>query len=115
LSAEADILEILTRSQDIFGDIGRQRYEALLVRALRDIAEDPVRPGTIDRPELGNGVRSFHLRHCRERARLAGAIVRSPRHMLLYRILQPDLIGIGRVLHDAMEMERHLPPNYGED
>jgi toxin ParE1/3/4 len=41
--------------------------------------------------------------------------VKRPRHLLLYRILAPELIGIGRILHDAMELERHLPPDYGAD
>jgi toxin ParE1/3/4 len=27
----------------------------------------------------------------------------------------PEVIGIGRVLHDAMELERHLPASYGDD
>ncbi|RWE18757.1 MAG: type II toxin-antitoxin system RelE/ParE family toxin, partial [Mesorhizobium sp.] len=41
-------------------------------------------------------------------------IVQRPRHLLLYWI-GPSLIGVGRVLHDAMELERHLPTNYGDD
>jgi hypothetical protein len=31
----------------------------------------------------------------------------------LYRITQPALIGIGRVPYDGMEIERHLPSEYG--
>jgi toxin ParE1/3/4 len=34
---------------------------------------------------------------------------------LLYRVARPDLIGVGRVLHDAMEVDRHLPSQYGDE
>ncbi|MFT3663769.1 hypothetical protein [Piscinibacter sp.] len=79
----------------------------LSAAALRDIAAQPERPGSIDRPELGAGVRSWHLRLSRERA--ASGPVRRPRHFLVYRV-EPGLVVIGRVLHDAMELARHLDP-----
>ncbi|CAN7242777.1 hypothetical protein G6M16_004730 [Agrobacterium tumefaciens] len=41
-------------------------------------------------------------------------MVKYPRHLLLYRVLNPDLVGIGRILHDSMEIERHLPVDYGD-
>jgi toxin ParE1/3/4 len=114
-TAEADIVALLAWSEGRFGEITRRRYEMLLITSLRDVAADPERRGSIARPELGPAVRSYHLRHSLERARAVGGFVRGPRHLLLYRALVPDLIGIGRVLHDAMEIERHLPPDYGED
>jgi toxin ParE1/3/4 len=36
-------------------------------------------------------------------------LVRRPRHFLVYRT-EPKLVVIGRVLHDAMELARHLDP-----
>ena len=66
------------------------------------------------RPELEAGVRSYHLHNSRERARSLGGFIRRPRHLLLYRVLAADLIGIGRLLHDAVELERHLPRDCGE-
>ena len=59
-------------------------------------------------------VRSYHLRHSRDRARALGGFVRQPRHLLLYRAMVPGIIGVGRLLHDAMEVERHLPAGYGD-
>jgi toxin ParE1/3/4 len=114
-TARADMVDILLRTHERFGAMARKHYERLLITALRDVAADPRRIGTIDRPELGNNVRSYHLRHSRERARLESGMVRQPRHLLLYRIAGPDFIGIGRVLHDAMELERHLPRRYGNE
>lgn len=114
-AAEADIVDLLARTEENFGEIARLRYERLLVAALRDVAADPERIGSIVRPELGAHVRSYHLRHSRERARSEHGIVLRPRHLLLYSAARPGLIGIGRVLHDAMEIERHLPREFGDE
>jgi len=107
LAAEADILAILTWTQKQFGDVARRRYEALIRTALRDVATQPDRPGSVERPELGVAIRSWHLRLSRERARIEDGIVHRPRHFLIYR-LEPQWIVIGRILHDAMELARHL-------
>ncbi|HTW28349.1 MAG TPA: type II toxin-antitoxin system RelE/ParE family toxin [Acetobacteraceae bacterium] len=112
-SAEADIIGLLAYTQDRFGETARRRYEALLVTALRDVASDPKRAGSIARPELGAGARSYHLRHSRDRASMPLGPVRRPRHLLVYRVRPPDLVEIGRVLHDAMEIERHLGDEFG--
>jgi len=108
-AAQSDILDILAWSQEQFGDGARTRYEALIVAALRDIATQPDRPGSLERPEVGTAVRSWHLRRSRERARTETGVVQSPRHFLIYRV-EPDLVVVGRVLHDAMELVRHLDP-----
>ena len=86
----------------------RLRYEALLSAALRDIAAKPLRAGSVARPEIGYAIRTYHLRHSRARHQSGGG-VRKPRHYLLYRCLNPEITGIGRVLHDAMDIERHIP------
>ena len=109
-SAQSDILDILAWSHDQFGDEARIRYEALIVAALRDVAAQPDRPGSIQRPELGAAVRSWHLRLSREHARATTGIVRHPRHFLIYRF-EPGLVVVGRILHDAMELSRHLDPD----
>lgn len=110
-AANADIIDILARSERDFGLVARRRYETLLSTALRDISEAPERPGSAARPELGGDIRSWHLRLSRERARSADGGVRRPRHLVLYTIIDDDTIGVLRVLHDAMELHRHL----GED
>jgi len=107
LAAEADILAILTWTQKQFGDVARRRYEALILTALRDVATQPDRSGSVERSELGPAIRSWHLRLSRERARTEDGIVHRPRHFLIYR-LEPQKIAVGRVLHDVMELTRHL-------
>ncbi len=80
--------------------------------ALTDLSIDPAKPGSVARPELGDGVRTWHLLLSRDRARDAGAAVLRPRHFLVYRPVDANLIVIGRVLHDAMELERHLQTTF---
>ncbi|MDX8524533.1 type II toxin-antitoxin system RelE/ParE family toxin [Mesorhizobium sp. MSK_1335] len=113
-AAKEDIVQILAHAEVNFGEIARSRYERLLIAALRDIATDPERLGSIARTELGNKIPSHHLRYSRDRARTEHGIVVRPRHFLLYR-MTPEVTGIGRVLHDAMELQRHLPTRYGDD
>ncbi|MBN9222485.1 MAG: type II toxin-antitoxin system RelE/ParE family toxin [Mesorhizobium sp.] len=113
-SAEEDIAQLLAYTSTNFGEIARIRYERLLITALRDIAADPMRTGSVARAEFGDNVRSYHLRYSRDRARTDHGIVQRPRHLLLYRAAT-GVIGIGRVLHDVMELERHLPAVYGDD
>ncbi len=113
-AAQADVVEILAWTQQQFGENARLRYEALVVAALRDIAEQPDRAGSLLRPELGTGVRSWHLRLSRDRARTASGAVRWPRHFLIYRP-EPGLLVVGRVLHDAVELARHLDPETSWD
>lgn len=106
-AAQDDLIEILAWTHERLGEAARERYAALVVAALRDISAQPDRAGSIERPELGEGVRSWHLRLSRERARMATGIVRRPRHFLVYRT-EDGVIVIGRVLHDATELAQHL-------
>ncbi len=106
-AAQADVTEILAWTQAQFGGAARLRYESLIVAALRDVATQPDRPGSIERPELGADVRSWHLQLSRGQMGTGAGVVRRPRHFLIYRI-EPALLVVGRVLHDAMELARHL-------
>lgn len=110
-AARADLVDILEHSEREFGLAARQRYETLVATALRDIGEAPERAGSALRPELGDGIRSWHLRLSRERARMDGVIVRRPRHLILYSIIDDATVGVLRLLHDAMELHRHIGDN----
>jgi toxin ParE1/3/4 len=107
-AADADIIDILERSERDFGRPARQRYERLLAVALRDIAEAPERPGSAARPELGHNLRSWHLRLSRPHVPVADRGVRRPRHLILYVVIDDATVGVLRVLHDAMELHRHI-------
>lgn len=100
-AAKQDIIDILAWSAERFGKAARQRYRALLRTAISDIASDPTRPGSKTRPELGDGIRSWHLSLSRRRSPVGS--VRMPRHFLIYRVGR-DGVTIVRVLHDAMDI-----------
>ncbi|GEK81344.1 type II toxin-antitoxin system RelE/ParE family toxin [Agrococcus baldri] len=103
-AARADIASILARSTEQFGEAASRRYQTLIAAAIRDAASDhPL--GRTDRPELGQGVFTWHL--AQSRRHVAGSAVRRPRHFLVCR-RDADVLLISRVLHDAMDPERHL-------
>lgn len=106
-AAQGDVLDILAWTHERFGEAARLRYESLIVAALRDVASQPDRPGSHARPELGAGVRTWHLRLSRDHATSGMGTVHRPRHFLVYR-QDPGLLVVGRVLHDAMELARHM-------
>jgi toxin ParE1/3/4 len=108
-AAERDIEAILAHSQEHFGEQARLRYEALLVQAIGDIVEDPDRAGSHSRSELADGARTYHLYFSRNRVSAQAGRVRRPRHFLLYRTRPGDIVELGRVLHDSMDLVRHLP------
>lgn len=106
-AAQADIVSILAWSEEQFGEEARKRHEALIATAVRDAASRTDDVGHTSRPELGDGVFSWHL--AQSRTRCPGGRVRRPRHFLICRH-DGDVLVVGRVLHDAMELRRHLDP-----
>jgi toxin ParE1/3/4 len=109
LPARRDIADLLDWSAEHFGAAGRRRYEALAETALRDIAADPARTGSREETQLGPGLRIYHRRLSRDRAKAKFGVVRSPRHILLYRSRPKENVVTGvRVLHDAMDLVRHI-------
>jgi toxin ParE1/3/4 len=106
-AAQADIVAILAWSDEQFGEEARKRYEALIATAIRDAASRTDDSGHTIRPELGDDVFSWHLAQSRKRS--PGSTVRRPRHFLICR-REGDVLVIGRVLHDAMELRRHVDP-----
>ncbi|KRP66964.1 type II toxin-antitoxin system RelE/ParE family toxin [Pseudomonas orientalis] len=109
--ARADIVDILRLSQTQFGDQARQRYQALILAALQALADTPYRIGSHDRDELAPGLRSYHLIYSRQQAKQTHGTVKSPRHIVFYRVANDDVIEVVRLLHDAMEVQLHLPNN----
>lgn len=112
LEAQEDIEAILAWTHTEFGVEILRRYEELLVQAMLDLADDPGRAGTLQRPELAKGAFTYHLRHSRDRVSRCVGRIRKPRHFLLYRVGTDGYLEIGRILHDSMDLARHLPSDY---
>lgn len=104
--AKADVASILTTSEDLHGKEARIRYRACLTAAMRRVAEHPEGRSTVDCSELLTGIRSFHIRHSREESRAEP--VANPAHVIFYRVMQPGVVEIVRVLHERMEAGRHV-------
>jgi toxin ParE1/3/4 len=113
-AAMSDIISILEWTQQRFGMQGRFRYEALLKQAMKDIAVEPLRIGSHVCAGISIAARIYHIGGSRNRVSAIGK-VRSPRHILLYRIREDGIIEIGRVLHERMDIARHLPDEYRPD
>jgi toxin ParE1/3/4 len=79
-------------------------YRDTLVQAIGELAKGPDVPGSRARNEIMPGLRTLHVaRHGRR-----------GRHFLLYRAVEGRIIEIGRILHDEMDLKRHLPLPRGE-
>jgi toxin ParE1/3/4 len=109
--ARADLTEALRYSRAEHGEAGLRRYRALIETALHDIVADPFRPNSRDRPELADGVRSYRIRHSRDRS--PEARVRAPCHVLYYRVTPSmETVTLLRVLQDSWEPD---PGDFGDE
>jgi len=107
--ARADLDSVLEWSADYFGELGRERYETLISAAVADLSRFPDHPASKLHPRYGRGVRSWHLRLSRSHIPPEVGRVESPRHVLFYRVMS-GVVVIGRLLHERMDLKRHLPP-----
>lgn len=89
--AAADIDRIFDYTYDEWGLEQARRYSLLLQKALNELVEDPERPRSKHREDLTEGCLSYPVEH----------------HVIFYRI-NDGLIGVGRVLHEAMRFETHV-------
>jgi plasmid stabilization system protein ParE len=65
----------------------------------------------MERPEITiEAARTYHLAFSRSRA--DGQAVKVPRHFVLYRRREKGVIEVGRAIHDARDLMRHLPEEY---
>ena len=108
--AQSDLRAIRRYTVDHYGRRGANAYDALLKQALRDIRDDPFRPGSTERPELGRAIRSYHVAFSRGRAR---SRIKTPRHFVIYVLPRPDEVVVSRVLHDSRDLARHIPKDAG--
>jgi toxin ParE1/3/4 len=110
-AARKDIREVLRWSERKFGESSAARYRSLIKQAVRDVSENPKRPGSKERPEIMiEGARTYHLQFSRSGVSSPG--VKEPRHFLLYRSREDGVVEVARVLHDGYDLVRHLPESY---
>jgi toxin ParE1/3/4 len=102
-AAEADYQQILRWTVENFGTAQARHYANTLSSALKALSAGPAIIGVKERPEIGNNIRTLHV------ARNG----RKGRHFIMFRlgsIQGRDVIDVLRLLHDSMDLERHLSP-----
>jgi toxin ParE1/3/4 len=99
--AEVDFANILKWTVENFGRQQAAVYRDILVQTIGELTKGPHVSGSRARDDIMPGLRTLHVaRHGRR-----------GRHFLLYRIVEDGIIEIGRILHDQMDLQRHLPPS----
>jgi len=96
-TAEADYDDILRWTTRQFGTRQAAAYGALLAAALTRLERGPSIAGTRSRGEIGEGLLTLHL-------------ARRGRHLILFRVGSETerTIDVLRILHDAMDLARHV-------
>ena len=98
-AAELDLANILKWTAENFGPGQAHAYRDTIVRAIGELAHGPDVAGSRARDEILRGLRTLHIaRHGRR-----------SRHLLMYRVAAERIIEIARILHDSMDLPRHLP------
>jgi toxin ParE1/3/4 len=103
-SAEADFRELLHWTLIHFGQAQARVYAGTVAAALKDLRAGPTIPGTRQRSDIGRGILTLHV------ARNG----RKGRHFVMFRASESKdekFIDVLRILHDAMDLRRHLPPD----
>ncbi|MBN8463814.1 MAG: type II toxin-antitoxin system RelE/ParE family toxin [Dechloromonas sp.] len=103
-AAETDFRQILRWTADNFGSGQARAYADTLSSALKALCAGPSIIGVKERPEIGTNIRTLHV---------AGN-GRKGRHFIMFRVASDQdsqVIDVLRLLHDSMDLERHIPQN----
>ena len=100
-TVEADFDEIVQWTAARFGKRQANLYAETLLAALDALKEGPLLPGVKTRDDLFTGVFTLH----------AARSGRKARHIIVFRV-DPhgdgEVLQVLRILHDAMDLPRHL-------
>jgi toxin ParE1/3/4 len=98
-AAELDFANIVKWTAETFGAKQSRAYRDTLVRAIGELADGPDVAGSKARDEIMTGLRTLHVARRGRRGS----------HFLMYRAAPNSTIEIVRILHDAMDLQRHVP------
>lgn len=102
-AAENDFAEILRWTLERFGEQQERIYAETLAAALEDLAAGPGVVGAAARDDIDKGIFTLHVaRHGRK-----------GRHFVMFRVgrdREHNVIEVLRLLHDAMDLSRHVLP-----
>jgi len=101
-TAESDYQSIVVWTLRNFGDLQARIYADTLSAALVALTTGPTMVGAKERHEIGKGVFTLHVARGGHKGR----------HFVLFRIGPGENqrhIEVLRLLHDAMDLTRHIP------
>ncbi len=99
-TADTDFAQILAWTENQFGPAQAEAYEKIVRAAIRELGQGPNIRGVRARNDAEPGFLTLHVARHGRRAR----------HFLLFRVAeQQQRIEIIRILHDSMDLKRHLP------
>ncbi|SEE11926.1 type II toxin-antitoxin system RelE/ParE family toxin [Bradyrhizobium erythrophlei] len=96
--AEVDFANILKWTTENFGVRQSRVYRDTLVQAIGEFADGPNVAGSRARDEIMAGLRTLHVARRGRRGS----------HFLMYRAASNRTIEIVRILHDRMDLQRHV-------
>ncbi|HMM91218.1 type II toxin-antitoxin system RelE/ParE family toxin [Bradyrhizobium sp.] len=99
-AAELDFANILKWTAENFGTRKTRIYRDTLVRAIGELADGPDAAGSKARDDIMAGLRTLHIARRGRRGS----------HFLMYRAAPNSTIEIVRILHDRMDLQRHVRP-----
>jgi hypothetical protein len=108
VNCEARIAALLDDGARTFGNLIGNRYAALILRAMQDVADQPLRPGARSDKAIDPHALFYHLRNSRTRlppARRVG----NPRHILAYEIGEDGIVGILGLIPDMIPSDIAVP------
>jgi toxin ParE1/3/4 len=98
-AAEVDFANILKWTTENFGARQSRVYRDALVQAIGELANGPNVAGSRARDEIMAGLRTLHVARRGRRGS----------HFLMYRAAPNSTIEIVCILHDRMDLQRHVP------
>ena len=97
--SERDYLEVIQRSAQDFGPLQAEVYAQTLALARDALRENgPLTIGVKPREDIGAGIFTLH----------AARFKRKASHFLVFRVLEIRTIEVLRILHDRMDLARHI-------
>lgn len=106
--SERDYQEVVKRSAQDFGPLKAEIYAETLELAIDALREKGLRTiGAKEREEIEPGIFTLHAARRKRKAS----------HFLVFRVLEVQTIEILRILHDRMDLARHIslvqnPPHH---
>jgi len=98
-TAELDFANILKWTTENFGERQSRFYRSTIVQAISELGDGANVAGSRARDDIMPGLRTLHVARQGHRGS----------HFLMYRVTPKSTIEIVRILHDRMDLQRHIP------